>query len=85
MVTAYYQALGEAARSLLVTLLRNVVLFIPGVVLLKRIAGLNGAIAAQPVVETVLAAVCVVMYLRSRQSCEIAVETQSGAVQTASV
>jgi putative MATE family efflux protein len=38
MVTAYYQALGEASRSLLVTLLRNVVLFIPGVILLNSIA-----------------------------------------------
>ena len=33
MVTAYYQVLGEATRSLFVTLLRNVALFIPGMFL----------------------------------------------------
>ena len=68
MVTAYYQALGKAANSLLITLLRNVILFVPAVMLLSRFAGLNGAIAAQPLVETVLAVVCVVMYLTSRHA-----------------
>lgn len=85
MVTAYYQALGEATRSLLVTLLRNVVLFIPGVILLNRIAGLNGAIAAQPVVETVLAVICAVMYLRSRRSSECVIEMQCGTARSVSV
>lgn len=63
MITAYYQALGMAKNSLLITMLRNVILFIPGVALLNFLAGLTGAIAAQPVVETVMAAVCFVMYL----------------------
>lgn len=65
MVTAYYQALGKAMNSLLITMLRNIILFIPCVILLNAIVGLNGAIAAQPIVETILAAICFVMYFLS--------------------
>ena len=35
MITSYFQALGEAMKSLTITVLRNAVLFIPGVVLLE--------------------------------------------------
>lgn len=66
MVTAYYQALGKAVNSLLITLLRNIILFIPCVILLNALVGLNGAIAAQPIVETILAAICIIMYWVSR-------------------
>ncbi len=46
------------------TLARNAVLFIPAVILLNSIWQLDGVIAAQPVVETVLAIVCLVMYAK---------------------
>ena len=62
-VTSYFQALGKAANSLAITLMRNLILFIPGVIILNRIFGLDGAIAAQPVVEVILSVICVVMYL----------------------
>ncbi|MCI9454539.1 MAG: hypothetical protein HFG83_12055 [Dorea sp.] len=45
-------------------MLRNAALFIPGVILLSYFWGLNGVIAAQPVVEAVLTIICIVMYLR---------------------
>ena len=66
-VTAYYQALGRAVNSLLITMLRNIILFIPCVILLNAVIGLNGAIAAQPVIETILAVVCLIMYTLSRR------------------
>ncbi len=64
MVTSYYQALGAAVKSLCVTIMRNILLFIPAVILLNRFWQLNGVIAAQPVVETVLAVLCLVMYAK---------------------
>lgn len=64
MVTGYFQALGKAVQSLAVTLLRNAVLFIPGVILLNYAWGLDGVIAAQPVVEVVLAVICILMYAK---------------------
>lgn len=63
MMTSYFQALGKAVKSLIITVLRNVVLFIPGVIALNYVWELNGVIAAQPVVETVLAVICIFMYV----------------------
>lgn len=67
MVTSYFQALGAAMKSLCITILRNAVLFIPAVVILNYFWQLHGVIAAQPVVETLLAAVCTGMYGRDRR------------------
>ena len=38
-------------------------LFIPGVILLNHFWKLDGVIAAQPVVETVLTVICLIMYI----------------------
>lgn len=72
MMTSYFQALGKAMKSLSVTLLRNAVLFIPGVILLNHFWKLNGVIAAQPVVEILLTIICIFMYLsETRRSASI--------------
>lgn len=63
-VTSYFQALGAAVKSLLITIMRNVILFIPAVMILNNLWKLNGVIAAQPIVETVLAMICIVMYAK---------------------
>lgn len=63
-VTSYFQALGAAVKSLFITIMRNVVLFIPAIVILNGLWQLKGVIAAQPVVETVLAIICIVMYAK---------------------
>ena len=64
MVTSYFQALGAAVKSLLVTIMRNVILFIPAVIILNSLWQLDGVIAAQPTVETVLAIICIAMYTK---------------------
>ncbi len=65
MVTSYFQALGKAANSLTITLLRNVFLFIPGVAILNLFFQLNGVILTQLAVEGILTVICIVMYWRS--------------------
>ncbi len=62
MVTSYFQALGKALHSLIITVLRNAVLFIPAVIVLNRLWGLTGVIAAQPVVEGLLCMICLALY-----------------------
>ena len=64
MVTSYFQALGVAIKSLLITIMRNVILFIPAVIILNTLWQLDGVIAAQPIVETFLAIICIVMYVK---------------------
>ena len=47
--------------------MRNIILFIPCVILVNTVVGLNGAIADQPIVEMILAAICLIMLLISRR------------------
>ena len=63
-ITSYFQALGKAIKSLIITLLRNAALFIPGVIILNYFWKLNGVIATQPVVETILTVICIFMYIK---------------------
>ncbi len=65
MMTSYFQALGKAIKSLTITVLRNAALFIPGVIILNYFWKLNGVIAAQPVVETILTGICIFMYVKT--------------------
>lgn len=51
-------------KSLLITILRNIILFIPAVILLNALWQLDGVIAAQPIVETILAFLCIIMYVK---------------------
>lgn len=67
MVTSYFQALGKAVNSLIITLLRNVILFIPGVMLMNYLWQLDGVIATQPVVEILLAIICAILFLISKK------------------
>ncbi len=68
MMTSYFQALGKAIKSLIITVLRNAVLFIPGLIILNYFWKLNGVIAAQPVVETILTIICIFMYIKDIRS-----------------
>mgnify|MGYP001028681253 CR=1 FL=1 len=75
MVTSYFQALGAAVKSLIITIMRNVILFIPAVIILNSLWQLGGVIAAQPIVETALAFLCIVMYAKDssakKRDCEM--------------
>lgn len=64
MITSYFQALGAAVKSLLITVMRNIILFIPAVTILNRYWQLDGVIAAQPVTEAVLAVICIMIYAK---------------------
>lgn len=68
MVTSYFQALGKALRSLTITVLRNMALFISAVVVLNHYWQLTGVIAAQSLAEAVLTIVCLVIYLHEKQT-----------------
>lgn len=65
MITTYFQALGRAQNSLLITVLRNIILFIPGTIALNALFQLNGVVLTQLVVEVILSVICVTMYLQN--------------------
>lgn len=62
MATCYSRTLGKAVSSLAITVMRTAALFIPAVILLNSLWGLDGVIAAQPVVEAILTTGCLVLY-----------------------
>jgi len=66
MVTTYFQALGKAGASLAITLLRNVGLFIPGVMILNYFFQLDGVILTQLIVECIMTVICLIMYTSAR-------------------
>ena len=67
IVTSYFQALGKALNSMIITLLRNVILFIPGVMLMDTLWNLLGVIATQPVVECIVMVVSIILYLLNQK------------------
>ncbi len=80
MVTSYFQALGKAAGSLAITVLRNVVLFIPGVIVLNYFWKLNGVILTQLIVESVLTVICLIMYRISSPKKIMSVKTNKNII-----
>lgn len=67
IVTSCFQALGRAVNSLIITMLRNVVLFIPGVMLMDALWNLPCVIATQPVVEFVVMVVSIILYFLNQK------------------
>ena len=63
--------------------MRNLILFMPGVILLKKLFGLNGSIASQPVVELILAVICAGMYIIGVRAETPNLTVYSGAVSMA--
>lgn len=67
ILTSYFQALGKALSSMIITLLRNVILFIPGVMLMDTLWNLPGVIATQPVVECIVMVVSITLYFLNQK------------------
>lgn len=68
MVKSYFQALGRALRSLVITVLRNAVLFIPAVIPPKRLWELQGVFTVQPAVEGLLCGIFLALYAGGKQA-----------------
>ncbi len=67
IVTSYFQALGKAFNSMIITMLRNVILFIPGVMVMNLFWKLPGVIATQPLVESIVAAISIILYVVNKR------------------
>jgi multidrug efflux pump len=52
---------------MIITMLRNVILFIPGVIVMNLFRKLPGVIATQPVVETIVAAMSIILYVINKR------------------
>ena len=59
-----FQAMGKPLYAFGITLIRQVVLYVPLLLVLNRIFGFEGMLFAQPVTEAVMMAVSLLMILR---------------------
>jgi Na+-driven multidrug efflux pump len=51
--SVYFQSIGSAKKSIVLSLLRQVIIFIPLILLLPKHFGLNGVWAAQPIADII--------------------------------
>lgn len=51
----YYQAIGEAKKSFLLSIYREIIVFIPLAILFVQLFGINGALAAYPLTDFIAA------------------------------
>jgi len=51
--TVYFQSIGSAKKSMVLSLLRQVIVFIPLILIIPNVLGLNGVWAAQPLADII--------------------------------
>jgi len=51
--TVYFQSIGSAKKSMILSLLRQVIVFIPLILIIPNVLGLNGVWAAQPLADII--------------------------------
>lgn len=59
------QAMGAATASLIANLSRQGIIFIPVLLILKSVSGLNGIVWAQPVADILAIVLAVILYART--------------------
>lgn len=64
----YFQAIGKAKQAMFLSLLRQVILLVPMMLILPRILGLNGVWFAQPVADVISFIVTFVLLFREVKS-----------------
>ena len=61
--TVYFQSIGSAKKSIILSLLRQVIVFIPLILIVPKYFGLNGVWAAQPLAD-IVSMIIIVLYLK---------------------
>ena len=64
----YFQAIGKAKQAMFLSLLRQVILLVPMMLILPRILGLNGVWFAQPIADVISFIVTFVLLFREVKS-----------------
>lgn len=63
----YFQSIGKAVPSTVIVFCKNIITFIPAIVVLNHLAGLYGVIFALPLAECLTIIICVAIYLWNRK------------------
>ena len=74
--SSYFQAIGKAKHSMVLSLLRQVILLVPMMAILPRIFGLNGIWFAQPIADLISCTVTAVLLIREIKSHKVKVDNE---------
>lgn len=80
MSLTLFQALGKGTKAAVLTLLRQVALFVPLAFLLPRVWGIRGAWLANPITDTVVLILAIVMVAIEYRSLKKAAWADKGAL-----
>jgi len=68
MVSIFFQAVGQPVKATIISLIRDIICFIPLIIILPHFMGINGVLVAAPIADTVgmiLTIVLVTVFLKS--------------------
>ena len=69
--TVYFQSIGSAKKSIVLSLLRQVIVFIPLILVVPRYFGLNGVWAAQPLADVVSMIIIGLFLIKEFKYCKL--------------
>ncbi|WP_312258177.1 MATE family efflux transporter [Romboutsia ilealis] len=69
--TVYFQSIGSAKKSIVLSLLRQVIVFIPLILLVPKYFGLNGVWAAQPLADIVSMIIIGLFLIKEFKDCKL--------------
>ena len=67
VMSGYFQSIGQAKKSIILSLSRQIIFLIPSIIILPRLFGLNGVWAATPVSDFLAAFLALIFFLRQRK------------------
>ena len=69
--TVYFQSIGSAKKSIVLSLLRQVIVFIPLILIVPKYFGLNGVWAAQPLADIVSMIIIGLFLIKEFKGCKL--------------
>ena len=69
--TNYIQSIGKAKVAMILSLLRQVIILVPSLIILPRIFGLNGVWMAQPVADFISTSIIAVIMIKELRSYKV--------------
>jgi putative MATE family efflux protein len=75
---SYFQSVGKAGTAIFLTLLRQIIVLIPMLLILPRFYGLTGVWYASPVADTVSGIVCAFLIIREWRKLKVAEQGRKG-------
>lgn len=67
VISGYFQSIGQAKKSIILSLSRQLIFLIPSIIVLPRIFGLNGVWSATPVSDFLAFILALIFFIRQRR------------------